>query len=147
MNMKTTNMKTSKQVSALILLGFPPLLLSACSGAEISEPPTPSAKMVEVVYFARASQPGNEGLPSSATVSYLTSDGAEQRTISSQLNGPDGLEGVAFTVPSGTAFSMNIQNKKKTGLVICAVSVDDVQVSKNSTSTGYGIASCNGVAQ
>lgn len=123
-------------------------ILAGCA-SDNAETPTvqPSVAMVEVTYIARVSQPGNDKLPSSAVVTYATDDGTEQRTINDQLDGPDGEEGMTFVVPAGSTYSMSIQNKKKTGLVICAVNVDGVQDSKNYTNSGYGVASCSGIAR
>jgi hypothetical protein len=85
-----------------------------------------------------------EGTAITADITVVTPTGMEQSSVTLPLNNKSGTPGLHFEVPRGTYASISVQNRGDTGDVTCRIEVDGTVVSENTSTTDYGIASCNG---
>lgn len=63
-----------------------------------------------------------------------------------RLTGDTSAQGMHFCVSAGEFLYVSLQNPKDTGSIECSITVDGKLISRNSSSGGYVIASCDGTA-
>lgn len=82
----------------------------------------------------------------SASVTYSTGTGVEQRTLRpSHVSELDA--GISLCVTPGTALSVSAQKDTSgNGPITCAIRVDGVEVARNESSGAYAVVSCASLA-
>jgi len=86
------------------------------------------------------------GSVSYADVTVLTPTGIEQLTPDVPLVTKTGETGLVYRFRVGAPVSISAQKKDASGSLTCRILVDGRQVSMNTSTAAYGIASCRGQA-
>lgn len=112
------------------------LLVAACaSGAA-----TTKATTHEVWYRA-----DGDGTTSASYTLQSDDGGTRQQDIDLPLTNQKGETGLTFTgFKSGAFVYLSVQNKTAAGAVTCRISVDGKEISNNTSSGAYTIATCQG---
>jgi hypothetical protein len=120
------------------------LLLSGCGGSA-KEPASsvPVAAYTPTVHKVIYAAEG-EG-PKTASYTWRSPTGTEQVEADLPLATKDGQVGLHIDgFGSGDFLYLSVQNRESFGSVTCQIIVDGVEVSSNTSSGGYAIASCQG---
>lgn len=86
------------------------------------------------------------GNVSGASITMRTPTGISQQDVDVPLTTKSGDEGLHFTFASGAPVYLSAQNDDAQGSLFCEIEVDGVEVSKNTASGGYQIATCSGLS-
>lgn len=85
--------------------------------------------------------------PDGVDITIQTPTGTSQQTVHAlPMQSQSGAEGLAFTFTRGAFVYLAAQNNSEGGTVTCRITVDGETIAENTTSAGYGIASCEGRA-
>lgn len=124
-------------------------VLTGCSSesAAVSAPAAPVVSTVEVRYevdFETTLPRLVRGTPS-ADITFETPTGTQQQSVSLPLTAKStGAEGLRMNFRAGQFLYMSAQKDDNYGTVTCRIYVDEVLISKNSSSGDYAIATCTG---
>lgn len=111
------------------------LLLATACAASPSPPPTH-----EVWYRA-----DGDGTTSASYTLQSDDGGTRQQDIDLPLTNRKGETGLTFTgFKSGAFVYLSVQNKTAAGAVTCRIIVDGKEISNNTSSGAYTIATCQG---
>lgn len=139
---------TAISTAALILLGVSACAANGTTSRTASEA-LPST--VKVVYEV-------DGTATGADITVETGTGTSQQSVKVPLTSKSGTTGLTFQMERGSFVYISAQNKGRMraganatssdfyGSVTCRIKVNGKVISENTTTSKYGIASCDGKA-
>lgn len=87
-----------------------------------------------------------EGTARKAMVTMMKPTGMAQSVVDLPMRNKSGTEGIRFTTDRGDFLVMSAQNQDSSGSVTCIIEVDGQEISRNTSSGAYVIASCEASA-
>jgi len=81
------------------------------------------------------------------STTFVTQSGIEQHDYIEALKSQAGDKYATYRFKEGSPVSLSVQDTGGRGTVTCRISVDGIVISKNTSSSKYGIASCSGIAR
>ncbi|EMQ98327.1 hypothetical protein [Paeniglutamicibacter gangotriensis] len=143
-------MKKSLAVIAAAIL----MTLTACSGSASAGPSYKAPTQVKVRFEAYKTLPqyinANEAMKrreGKISITLSTPTGIVQNDYSQKMVNGAGDPVVFYSYSAGSPVSLSVQNGSSYGKVTCIITVDGVIVSRNESSSDYGVASCSGIAR